>query len=151
MQSVLAPPKRRTTSRSPSRPHPKTDGLDGWEHWSALIINLYLSLQILYSCNSPPRNVGHTYYYRRLPRYLMQRLDVEFRASVVGGIKRCQGIFPTPLTTFYFISLTLISFNNTVQAQRIQSSDAERPQSIVYSGYKRERQRVYQRKERTKG
>jgi len=81
----------------------------------------------------------------------MLRLDMEFRVSVVGGIKRCQGIFPTSLTTFYFISLTLVSFNNKVQAQQIQSSDAERQQSIVYSWYKRERQRVYQRKERSKG
>jgi len=80
----------------------------------------------------------------------MLRLDVEFRVSVVGGIKRCQGIFPTSLTTFHCVSLTLISFNNTVQEQRIQSSDAERQQSIVYSGYERERQRAYQRKERTK-
>ena len=25
-------PKKTDYSRSPSRPHPKTDGLDGWEH-----------------------------------------------------------------------------------------------------------------------
>jgi len=25
-------------SRSPSRSHPKTDGLDGWEHWSSLVL-----------------------------------------------------------------------------------------------------------------
>jgi len=56
-------------------------------------VNLYLSLQILYLCSSLPLcNVGHMYNYRRPPRYLTLRLGGEFWISVVGGIKRWEGI-----------------------------------------------------------